>query len=57
MSLATTWGWKKSIWRSAGCENGELAFIYLAGFVVLLIGGPGRLSLDARLGGKAAAKA
>jgi putative oxidoreductase len=40
----------------AGPQSGELAFIYLAGFLVLLIGGPGRFSLDATLGGKAAAK-
>ncbi len=32
-----------------GPGSGELAFIYLAGFVTLLIAGPGRFSLDARL--------
>lgn len=29
-----------------GEGNGEMAFIYLAGFVALLIAGPGRYSLD-----------
>jgi putative oxidoreductase len=33
-----------------GPESGELAFIYLAGFVGVLIAGPGRFSLDAVLG-------
>ena len=32
-----------------GGPNGELAFIYLAGYVVLLITGAGRFSLDAML--------
>jgi putative oxidoreductase len=32
--------------RLAGEGNGEMAFIYLAGFVALLIAGPGRFSLD-----------
>ena len=29
-----------------GEHSGELAFIYLAGFVALLLGGAGRISLD-----------
>jgi putative oxidoreductase len=29
-----------------GEGNGEMAFVYLAGFVALLIAGPGRYSLD-----------
>jgi len=33
-----------------GPDNGELAFVYLAGWTTLLIAGAGRLSLDARLG-------
>jgi uncharacterized membrane protein YphA (DoxX/SURF4 family) len=33
-----------------GPESGELAFLYLAGFVGVLIAGPGRFSLDAVLG-------
>ena len=35
-----------------GPGNGELAFIYLAGYAVLLIAGAGRFSLDASLGSK-----
>ena len=33
-------------------HSGELAFIYLAGFVVLLIAGPGKFSMDKALFGK-----
>ncbi|MBE0540192.1 MAG: DoxX family protein [Verrucomicrobia bacterium] len=33
----------------SGSNSGELAFIYLAGYVVLLIAGPGRYSADACL--------
>lgn len=33
--------------------TGELAFIYLAGFVALLIAGAGRYSVDAKLGSSA----
>lgn len=33
----------------SGAHNGELAFIYLAGYVVLLIAGPGRFSADGSL--------
>ena len=41
---------------AAGPGSGELAFVYLAGFVTLLIAGAGRFSIDARLAaGKAAA--
>ena len=32
-----------------GPNNGELAFVYLAGFLVILVAGPGRFSLDAQL--------
>ena len=38
----------------SGEHSGELAFIYLAGFVALFIGGGGCCSLDGRLGKKAA---
>jgi putative oxidoreductase len=33
-----------------GAGNGELAFIYLAGFVAILIAGPGRFSVDGKSG-------
>lgn len=33
-------------------HSGELAFIYLAGFVALLLAGPGRFSVDKALFGK-----
>lgn len=35
----------------SGRESGELAFVYLAGFVLLVFAGPGRFSLDAGAGG------
>ena len=35
-----------------GEHSGELAFIYLAGYVALLIGGPGRFSFDSALFGR-----
>jgi putative oxidoreductase len=38
----------------AGAHSGELAFIYLAGYVVLLLAGGGCCSLDGRPGGKPA---
>jgi len=31
-----------------GPGNGELAFIYLAGFVTIFVAGPGRFAIDAR---------
>jgi putative oxidoreductase len=31
----------------SGAQSGEMAFIYLAGYVCLLLAGPGRLSADA----------
>jgi len=36
-----------------GQGSGELAFIYLAGFVTLFIAGPGRFALDSKSGGGA----
>jgi putative oxidoreductase len=35
-----------------GERSGEMAFIYLATYLTLLLGGPGRFSLDAKMGGK-----
>ena len=35
-----------------GDGNGEMAFLYLVGFVAIFIAGPGCLSLDAKLGGR-----
>jgi len=35
-----------------GAQNGELAFIYLAGFVTILLAGPGQYSADAVIFGK-----
>lgn len=37
----------------SGEHSGELAFIYLAGYVALLVAGPGRFSADAVFFGKA----
>jgi putative oxidoreductase len=33
-------------WKLTGEHSGELAFLYLAGFVTLFIAGPGRFSAD-----------
>ncbi len=38
-----------------GGNSGEMAFLYLAGFVVIFLAGSGRFALDARGGGKSAA--
>ena len=38
--------------RLTGQGNGELAFMYLGGFVALLLAGGGRYSLDAKMGGR-----
>jgi putative oxidoreductase len=35
-----------------GAHNGEIAFIYLAGYVALLLAGAGKISLDKALFGK-----
>ena len=40
-----------------GENNGELAFLYLIGFLAILIAGPGRFSLDDVLRGSPRAKA
>ena len=36
-------------WKLTGEHSGELAFIYLAGYVALMIAGPGRVSVDGAL--------
>lgn len=36
----------------SGPGNGEMAFIYLSTYFVLFIAGPGRFSIDAKMGGK-----
>jgi len=36
----------------SGPNSGELAFVYLAGWITLFITGAGRFSLDAKLGGR-----
>lgn len=41
---------------ASGPGSGELAFIYLAGFVTLFLAGAGRFSFDATMGGKKPAK-
>jgi putative oxidoreductase len=38
--------------RLTGQGNGELAFMFLGGFVVLLLAGGGRFSLDGKGGSK-----
>ncbi len=38
--------------KLSGLGNGELAFLYLAGFVTLLIAGGGRFGFDRKLGAK-----
>jgi putative oxidoreductase len=35
--------------RFLGANNGELAFLYLIGFLMIFIAGPGRFSIDAKL--------
>ena len=37
----------------SGPSSGELAFIYMAGFVAIFLAGPGRFSVDRKLGGAA----
>lgn len=39
--------------RLTGQGNGELAFLYLGGFLTLFVAGGGRFSVDAKLGVKA----
>ena len=37
----------------SGASSGELAFIYMAGFVAIFLAGPGRFSIDRKRGGAA----
>lgn len=37
--------------KLSGANNGEMAFLYLVGFVAIFLTGPGCLSVDAKLGG------
>ncbi|MCX8090475.1 MAG: DoxX family protein [Verrucomicrobiae bacterium] len=41
----------------SGPQSGELAFIYLAGYVTLFFAGPGRFSVDGSLFGRAPSRA
>lgn len=36
--------------RLAGENNGELAFVYLLGFLAILFAGPGRFAVDSQIG-------
>ena len=38
--------------KLSGANSGEMAFLYLVGFVAVLIAGPGRFALDTKLGGR-----
>lgn len=38
--------------KLVGDGNGEMAFLYLVGFVAIFLSGPGRLALDSKLGGR-----
>ena len=37
--------------KLTGPGNGEMAFLYLAGFVTIFLAGPGRISVDGKTGG------
>ncbi len=56
LNMAVAFGMAHKLALS-GPSSGELAFIYLAGFVTLLVAGPGRISADAFLFGKPAKSA
>lgn len=49
MAVAFFVAHKASFDPASATKSGELAFIYLAGFVALLIAGAGRYSVDAKL--------
>lgn len=46
--------WYGHQFRLTGQNNGELAFLFLIGFVTILIAGPGRYALDRGIGAKSA---
>lgn len=50
VNMATAWVYGHGM-KLSGPGSGELAFIYLAGFTAILLGGPGRFSLDQLLFG------
>ena len=38
--------------KLSGANNGEMAFLYLVGFVANFLTGPGLFALDTKLGGR-----
>ena len=38
--------------KLTGANNGEMAFLYLVGFVAIFLSGPGLFALDTKLGGR-----
>ena len=38
--------------KLSGANNGEMAFLYLVGFVAIVLTGPGLFALDTKLGGR-----
>jgi putative oxidoreductase len=54
MAVAFFMAHKASFDPKSATGSGELAFIYLAGFIALLIAGAGRYSVDAKLGSSSA---
>jgi putative oxidoreductase len=38
--------------KLSGANNGEMAFLYLVGFVAIFLAGPGCFALDTKLGGR-----
>ena len=49
MTVAFTMG-HKGVLKGPG--SGEMAFLYLATYVTLFLAGPGKFSVDAKMGGK-----
>lgn len=50
INMVTAWVYGHGM-KLSGPGSGELAFVYLAGFTAVLLGGPGRFSLDQLLFG------